>query len=172
MKVKLKRSEILSMYNALANLPTVNNMEVAFTLAVNKNVVLKPIAESIQEQLKPSKEYTSYERERIALCEEFSQDENGEVVKDNNNFLINEGRKKEFYSKLKDLKHAHKSTIDNEVERLKGVEDYLKKEQSVDLGMIPKTELTSCNVFKEISVNLLACILPMIDGTQKKIPKA
>ena len=117
----MTKSEVLQLYNNLNQLGKLSGVK--FSYAVARNLaLLKPEVEAINKTLEPSKEFLEWDKERVALAQEYSKkDEKGEPVIVGNRYVME--NEKTFNKELEKKQKNHKSAIDA---REKQIEEYMK----------------------------------------------
>src|SRR3990167_6316664 len=117
----MTKSEVLQLYNNLNQLGKLSGVK--FSYAVARNLaLLKPEVEAINKTLEPSKEFLEWDKERVALAQEYSKkDEKDKPVIVGNRYVME--NEKTFNKELEKKQKNHKSAIDA---REKQIEEYMK----------------------------------------------
>ena len=129
MQNKMKRSEIIALYNALSN-PEFGKLKgTKFNYAMSKNTrLLKNEVQSIQEA--EDKEFGEFENERIELVKECAKkDEKGNPVIENNQYQIE--NVEDFQTKFEALQEKHEYKAKREA-----FDKFMAEEVEVDLHTI------------------------------------
>ena len=117
----MTKSEVLQLYNNLNQLGKLSGVK--FSYAVARNLaLLKPEVEAINKTLEPSKEFLEWDKERVALAQEYSKkDEKDKPIVEGNRYVME--NEKTFNKELEKKQKNHKSAIDA---REKQIEEYMK----------------------------------------------
>lgn len=155
---KMKLHQLVAISDAItailannANLPA----KLTFALVKNKNT-LKVNVDAFNQAQEPSKEFKTYEEERMKICMELcDKDENGNPkftmaipgVTQQMFSMNNPENKKEFDEKFEALKETHKADLDVREAQLKDLETLLNTEfetsfTKIDLASIPDNAIT------------------------------
>lgn len=166
-KVKLKRIDVINMYRAIQELSVITDLRLAMVIALNRGRHLRPLVEAIEDTVNPSKQFKSFDRQRVDLCEEYSKlDETGNPDKRDGKFNIDEARRSEFNAKMIELKEKYADARETEKKRPEMVEEFLKEEMEIELQMIKHSEITKDKVLAQVSAVVLESMLPMISMTE------
>ena len=140
--MKLKRVEVLQLFEGLNTLHYLKGAKFAYMCAKNK-AILKDEVIAIRAAHGPSEEFREYEGKRIALCEKYAdKDDNGKSVIINGSYSL--GVNKEVFEKeLVKLTKDYKESIDENTERVAEYQKFLDEEieqhlVSIDLEDVPK----------------------------------
>jgi len=129
--MEFKKKELITIWNTLEGLKgTQYSRKFSYGIVRNKKI-LRDEVESLQEAQTPADEYIAYEKERIALCEEYAdKDETGKAVQVKGQYYFSEENPK-FKELMKALVDKNKQVLEDAVKKEKEFLDIL--EETVDL---------------------------------------
>lgn len=117
--------------------------KVSFSFAIIKNKkAIELRVEELKEAIKPSEDFMEYDKERIELLKEHSQDEKGNIkTKDIGNgnieYLIQPSKADSFKKEIDVLKEKHKVALEERDIKEKEIEEFLEKEvEDLDIKKI------------------------------------
>ena len=113
------KTKLIALYNGLNQVKNLKGVKFAYGVIKNIRLMENEIV-SIQESIKPVKDFMEYDMERMNLAKKHSKkDKNGNPVIENNNFVLES--EKEFELEFEALKEKHSSVLS---ERQKQIELY------------------------------------------------
>lgn len=142
---KLTNGQIVGMYYAL---PSLGNLKgVKFNHGIDKNRKrLKKEVESIEESIKPSKEFEEYDKLRIEINEKFSvKNEDGSPKMSSNQnssrYIIDENKRVEFDKEQEILKKKHSVIVETREKQLKEYRELLLEENTTFISYPMKVDV-------------------------------
>jgi hypothetical protein len=125
MKIKIKRNEIILLWNGLEEFVTTENQPLRFAYALSRTRrYISDIYNDIMKHVAPLSQYV---KERTLLCEEMGErDESGDLVLIGNKYSIK--NKIEFEKKLKEIKEK---TGQNKFE--KEILEWLNEKEEIEI---------------------------------------
>ncbi len=136
----MKNKELMEVYKALTGM---NYAGVKFGYFVAKNIsIIGSEIDSIQKAISPYKEYTEYDKERVALAVKYSKrDENGKPIIEKNNYQIED--QKAFDEEFKKLTEEKKEILDKRNTQIDEYEKLLEEDIKITLYKIKQENLPS-----------------------------
>jgi hypothetical protein len=135
-----------------------------FTYGILKNIeVLEKEVKMIMETSKPSDDFLAYDKARVALCEEFAKDENGEIRKKENPATPGQFEydidveSKEWKDAIVKMKEDYKEVLEAREEQIKQYNELLQADFDVELYKIKLDDVPN-----DISLELMKIIKPFI----------
>ena len=142
--MKLKLSEIRELYYGLEAIMEIES-EFDFSYAIAKNRrTLKSYVTHFEEKYKASKEYETYEQERLKLAYDMAaKDEDDQPIIKNKSYVIKPELREDFRLKLEELKEKFNEAISNQNELSLKAEKALEEVKflefhSINKNIIPK----------------------------------
>ena len=134
----IKRKDITAIWNVLEKLADQKGNDVRFAYGISKNrSAIKAEIDAIAAMEKPSEDYAAYEQERVEMCKVYSKrnPDTGEPLTydEGRRFAIDPAQQKEFDEATKKLMKKHKAAIDENIERMKKVDEFLDIEMPAPL---------------------------------------
>ena len=140
--MKLKRVEVLQLFDGLNTLQNLKGAKFAYMCAKNKEILRGEVT-ATRAAYMPSDKMKEYEGKRIALCEKYAdKDDNEKAVIINGSYSL-VMNKAVFDKELKKLTKDYKETIDENDGKIAEYKKFLEEEiepdlVSIDLEDVPK----------------------------------
>jgi hypothetical protein len=137
-KVKGQRDKILRAYSVVDHLRKEKTSLLFHLRLLEIKDAIEPMVKRIQELNKPSAEYVAFDKQRIALCEQYSlHHEDGSPKTQGGQYLLDLDRKEEFDTKIEELKTSHKEAVDAWISNQEELAKILQEEEEVECNKIP-----------------------------------
>lgn len=129
----MRYEDLFQMLNTLKEIGKVkSSIKFAYGIAKNKKIVQEEV-DLIQKIIEPSEELKQFEKDRVKLCEEFAdKDDGGQILFVDGSYSIKEKRT-EFNEKLKELREKYKELIDEQEEKNEKFMEVLKENMDKEL---------------------------------------
>lgn len=157
MKIKVKRSDLFLMQNAVNALAHVKgSCKFAYALAKNKKF-LDDEVNLMREGVNPKQDFIAYEKARIALCEKFAEkDENDKPKIAGGQYQGLENNKK-FQAEMGKLVEEYKEKIEERKAQLESFNEMIKEEVELEMWAIKLGEIPN-----EISADQIGVLTSLI----------
>lgn len=164
MKLKLTNREVVALSNTLTEL-NYRGVKFAYTVARNLNS-LKPIIKSMDAALKIPKEFTEYEKARVALGKEHAdKDAAGNPKVEGSHFIISNMAK--FDAELATLQGKHKAAIDARQTQL---DEYAKlQDDEVEVELFPIAQNLLPNDISTKELNDMFVLIQAEEGIESPL---
>jgi hypothetical protein len=136
--MKIRRFELFRMRQVVEEMPKGDKFKFSYAVAKNLRLIKSEI-EDMEKTIEPAAEVNEYEKERIKLCKDLAEKENGEPILENkvvngimgSQFKIGEGNKDKFSFELGKLRDKYADALTSQK---KSVEEYnLALREAVDI---------------------------------------
>jgi len=140
----MTKGKLLKLYTTLQQLSNVRNTKFAYFVMKNLKKI-EPEVDIIKELRVPPKEFSEYEKDRIALCRKHAEltEDNQPKIKPNGSYEIR--NKDKFDKEIKKLKGRHKNAIEAKENKDKELIDFLKEDVEIDFYKIKFENLPELN---------------------------
>lgn len=154
------------MYKAISQMQSnITDIPLAAIIAKNKNRILKPVVEIIDEIGRPKEKFIEFEEKRLALLKKYAARNDVGNIKyenDNENIAIDDKKKAEFKKKLNALEVEYREEIAEQEKRYTSFQKHINGEETLpEFTKIKMDALTKA--IKEITVTQMEALLPMIE---------
>jgi hypothetical protein len=160
----MTKGETITLFNTLAELQKLNLKGAKFAYMVVRNLsIIKPEIEALEEALKTSEEFNTYEKARLELAKEHAKkDESGNPItyKDEIDGLekYNIVDQDAFDEAFKVLREEHKQAIEDREQQIKEQNEILKTESTLQLHKIALSDIP------EITIGHMAVIEKLVEA--------
>lgn len=160
--MKIKKYQLLELYQNIKNnyteLSELKSKKINLALIHNIYLIENQI-EKIQNMLKTSDEFNTYQDKRIKLCIEHAKlDKNGNpLIKKTNEgldeYIIDENVSENFNRRIKELQKEYQTEIDNYLQQVSNYNNEIQTEIDIDFKTFNENDIPD-----DISFNLLNVI--------------
>jgi len=134
MNIQLTKKEIVGLYQSFLAVGNLKGVRFAYVIARN-TLTLEPEVEAIRKMYVESKEFATYNVERIKMAELYAEKDNGvprKMIKDGLEVYDIKDKVK-FETAIKDLQAKYENAIKGREEQLKQIDKVLEEQTTVDL---------------------------------------
>lgn len=160
--MKLKRVEVLQLFEGLNTLQNLKGAKFAYMCAKNKEI-MKTEVKATKGAYMPSEKLKEFEGKRIVLCEKYADkddNENPVIINGAYSLVIN---KDVFEKELKKLTKGYKEFIDENTAKMTEYRKFLDEEIDIELVSVDLVEVP-----KEINGRQMDVIFKLIDNKPTK----
>lgn len=158
----LSKSEAYRIYQTLGQMKgLVSEPRYVYALVMARKK-LQPIAEAIEEMVKPPERIQQYEQQRQTLCKEYAvKDTNGQPkISPEQHFIIEPLKQAEFNEKLGELHTTYEDELETYQTTVKTINIFLSGDSEiVDLPSIPLSAIKN-----NISFEQMEALFPLVDS--------
>ena len=152
----MKKGDLFALNAGLAACGGLKGVKFAYAIAKNTSIVKKEV-DIIQEAIKPSKEFQTYEEKRIQLAMDHAKkDPKGQPIIADNRYVIED--QAVFDEAIKNLREENKDVIDGQKKSNEEYEEMLKEEIEIELYKIGQDLLP-----EDITASQVTGIMPIIN---------
>lgn len=152
--------ELFEIYKGLVEITPLKGIKLNYAIA--KNIaLLKDELGPIEKALEALPEFTAFQKERVALCEEYAKrDENGmpmkHTVAGQESYIFAENQKA-FEKAFESLKEAHKDTIKAQEEKLEKDREFLSEPTKLVLHTVEMADIP-----EDVDTDQMKALYPII----------
>ena len=152
--VTLTLGEIRDIWNGVARLANLVGVRFIFTVHANRER-LREIAQSLEEGIKPSPEFKTFQQEYAKLRREYQDDT--QPVPPDIEAPIDPARAEEYRTKTKALEEKNKGLLEQRQKQIEEFNELLQEKRGVNFLAIPLSKVP-----KETNSGQLQVIMPML----------
>lgn len=160
--MKLKRVEVLQLFDGLNTLQNLKGAKLAYMCAKNKETMKAEVV-ATKAAYMPSEKLKEFEGKRIALCEEYADkddNKNPVIIKGAYSLVMN---KEVFEKELKKLTKGYKEFIDENTEKIAEYRKFLDEEIDIELVSVNLDDVP-----KDITGRQMDVIFKLVDNKPAK----
>ena len=137
------------LFELFEELKTINlTGKVGYAIAKNRRLVEQEV-ETLQETVKASKEFETYEKERVEIAKKHAKkDEKGKEVIENNSYILED--QEAFDKEFEVLKEAQNEVIETRKKQLEDFNDLLEEQTTLELFHITEDKIPENATAQEV----------------------